>query len=291
MPQTLETGFLQVAIDSDRVVWNVVPLQADRPVFEHLCGKVEYRCGGRRRRLALIGDVWEQTILSPAGALPGLTCRRADSQDGLQTQLDLVPLPDQPGLAWRIHLHNAGRQAIYIDRLAIVEAGGKEPGRALPDLATPGALGNIRGIQPSHAAFFSNGWQSWSYTGAYHPGSRYRRTRLGPLRAPTDFNHGTPQPWRAGRFAADMFGVLADRTRRTGALFGFLTQRTHFGSLQAHLLPASAVLRVWANGDGARLDPGASLECDWVRCSTSTSILPIRSALTWKRCFRPAARV
>jgi alpha-galactosidase len=46
-------------------------------------------------------------------------------------------------------------------------------------------------------------------------------------------------------------------------LAGFLSQRQHFGSLEARIGALPPALRLWANGDGARLDPGAVLETDW----------------------------
>jgi alpha-galactosidase len=50
--------------------------------------------------------------------------------------------------------------------------------------------------------------------------------------------------------------------KRRALLAGFLSQRQHFGSLEAWIAPQPA-LRLWANGDGARLDPGAAIETDW----------------------------
>ncbi len=85
----------------------------------------------------------------------------------------------------------------------------------------------------------------------------------GRLRLPTDINAGTPQPGRRGHFSSDMFGVLGDRGSRRALLAGFLSQEQHFGSLEAHLEPQGASLSLWANGDGARLDPEAQIETDW----------------------------
>jgi alpha-galactosidase len=76
-------------------------------------------------------------------------------------------------------------------------------------------------------------------------------------------NAGTPQPRGRGRFASDFFGVLGDVTHRVGLLAGFLSQQQHFGSLEAFTDPFEPALRMWANGDWARLDPGETMLTDW----------------------------
>jgi alpha-galactosidase len=111
-------------------------------------------------------------------------------------------------------------------------------------------------------AFFANGWQSWSHTGAYPAKGSMRHSNLGILQEPMVINTGTPTYRSAGRFSSDFFGVLGDRRSRDGFLLGFLSQKDHFGSLTADLRAAPAV-RLWANGDHARLDPGMSIRTDW----------------------------
>src|SRR4030067_1225832 len=114
-----------------------------------------------------------------------------------------------------------------------------------------------------YPAFSSNGEQSWSYAGVYGAGDRFHHTRLGPLRAPTDVNAGTPQPGLAGMFASDMFGVLGDRQGRNAILAGFLSQKNHFGSLETWIGASPPALRLGANGDGGRLDPRGKGGSGW----------------------------
>ena len=160
-------------------------------------------------------------------------------------------LPEQhPLFLWKLSIENNGAQPVFVDRLELLRSGGKSPGIVFPSPA--------RGL-----AFFSNGWQSWSWCGAYGFSDRARHTRLGPIRTPTDVNPGTSQPRSTGHFSSDMFAVLGDRHQRTGVLAGFLSQQQQFGSLEARLNTSHPSLRLWANGDGARLDPGASMESDW----------------------------
>jgi alpha-galactosidase len=64
-------------------------------------------------------------------------------------------------------------------------------------------------------------------------------------------------------FASDMYAVLGDHISRNGILCGFLSQKNHFGSLESFLGGSSPALKMWANGDGAQLDPGKQMETDW----------------------------
>ncbi|HSO26810.1 MAG TPA: glycoside hydrolase family 36 protein, partial [Anaerolineales bacterium] len=168
---------------------------------------------------------------------------------GLQVRLQFVLLSDTPCLLWNMRVENRRSTPIYLERLDLLRLG-LDPGSELQN-----------GWQAP--AFFSNGWGSWNHTGTYGLKDRFQRTRLGPLTEPMRVNAGTPHPTRTGRFSSDMFGVLGDRLNRRAVLLGFLSQKQHFGSLQTWLAPPGPTLQLWANGDGARLDPGATLSTDW----------------------------
>ncbi|HEX7973564.1 MAG TPA: alpha-galactosidase, partial [Anaerolineales bacterium] len=159
-----------------------------------------------------------------------------------------------PLFLWRIRVENPGLQPVQLDRLDLIHLDPRQ-GRVCLAPDPRSARSNL--------IFLSNGWQSWSYTSVYSSRDRYRRTRLGFLRLPCEANPGTPLPARPGHFASDMFGVLGDRSSRAGLLAGFLSQRQHFGSLEARLDGPQPSLSMWANGDGACLDPGRSLSTDW----------------------------
>jgi alpha-galactosidase len=87
------------------------------------------------------------------------------------------------------------------------------------------------------------------------------RTRLGPILWPE--NPATPVSPRRGEFVSHMFGVVVDRTHRTGMLFGFLSQRQTYGTLSIRLDRFAPTLRLWAQGDGVEIAPGRHLETDW----------------------------
>ena len=76
------------------------------------------------------------------------------------------------------------------------------------------------------------------------------------------YNEGTPRATKRSLFSSDFFAAVGDRTARKGFVLGFLAQKQHFGSIQADFRSAPA-LYMWANGDNARVDPGASMETDW----------------------------
>jgi alpha-galactosidase len=59
-----------------------------------------------------------------------------------------------------------------------------------------------------------------------------------------------------------MFGVLGNQTHRTAIVAGFLSQQTHFGTLEAWLGMPHPSLRIWAQGDRSRLDPGEEITTD-----------------------------
>lgn len=250
---SLENDLLQFTVEPGQAAWSLSGKLEDGIRLEGVRMRVQYHLG-RTRRQALLD--WpapritrQDGIPSPHGPLHQLQIAVAEAQ-GLSFTLTFA-LPERyPFLLWKLGLENKATEPALIERLELLRTGPQ--GGALIFPGTPYGL-----------AFFANGWQSWSYTGVYGPGDRFRRTRLGPLRAPTDVNSGTPQPSHLGHFSSDMFAVLGDRILRRGILAGFLSQQQHFGSLEADLTSQHPRLRLWANGDAARLDPGKSLETDW----------------------------
>lgn len=111
--------------------------------------------------------------------------------------------------------------------------------------------------------FFSNGWQSWSATSTYNLGEKQQISHLGPFQNPMVVNPGTPKPTQPDHFSGDMFGVVGDRQTQIGLIAGFLSQKQHFGSLEARFHPEPE-FKVWANGDGATIPPGEKMVTDWM---------------------------
>lgn len=279
MTYTLENASLHFNLNPDLARWNLIsragPL-ADRQVPAVLnaqTGFFYYR--GRAYRNAL--DSWphlevaEETVsTSPHGPLRQLDLSVQPEAGGLHFQLTFAIPEAHPFLLIRLAVENRGSEAISVDRLELLSAGFIYRQRSglhgslqfVPEPRSSGSTRQRSGLHPLNLAFFSNGWQSWSHTRVYGETDRYQSTRLGPFNRTVLINAGTPKPRRVGLFASDMFGVLGDRGNRVALLAGFLSQREHFGSLEAYL-GLSRALRLWANGDGVRLAPGERMQTDW----------------------------
>jgi len=172
--------------------------------------------------------------------------------DGLRFTITFALAENHPMFLWKLEVTNQGSEPVEVERIELLRVGGQNRGSCF-------RLGSSN--QPAYS-FFSNGWQSWSYCGTYLVDSAMRTTRLGRLQKPMVINPGTPSLRQPGYFSSDFFGVVCDRSSRTGMLLGFLSQQQHFGTIEAVLYDQPS-LRMWANGDSARLDPGKCIETDW----------------------------
>jgi alpha-galactosidase len=154
---------------------------------------------------------------------------------------------DRPFLLWRVTLHNTGPGPVAVESI---------------DLAAAGA-GDLRwGTDARQRSFFSNGYQSWSFTGALRSDQRQPPSLFGPLGDPKRLNLSTLRVERPGHLTSEMFGVLGDRQARAGLLVGFVSQREQFGEVEVDSAAVPA-LRLSAQCDGVRLAPGGRLATDW----------------------------
>jgi alpha-galactosidase len=256
MATFLENPFLQLVINPalNSGGWSLNSVKDGASLVHGAQIGASYRIENRRVRAALPLDQAEvhagETVPSPHGSLNMLQIRLGSKQNELEYSLEFALPESKPMLLWRLKLSNKGQAPVLIDRLELFKGGRLElpaGGQAAsPDLA-----------------FLSNGWQSWSYSGVYGGRERQRRTRLWLLQEPPNTNPETPRTHRAGHFSSDMFAVLAERKSRAAVLAGFLSQRQHFGSLEAWADSSGFGLQMWANGDLARLDSGAETSTDW----------------------------
>lgn len=261
----LENPDLQLEIKPENARWGVKGRDDLSPSLKDVPICLRYRRGRTHRRIL---DRWPGASVSaperdvtPVGSMRQAKIWIGREGDDLFCTLSFA-LPEVGStLLWRLEIENCAPEPVYVDQIELLSAGFPDPLRpALPGVIVFPAGDRLRGCD---FAFFSNGWQSWSYSGAYGARDRYRNTRLGPLTVNKDYNPATPRPNRAGAFGSDMFGVLGERRLRSALLAGFLSQREHFGSLESQLRREVAALRLWANGDGARLDPGRKMVTDW----------------------------
>jgi alpha-galactosidase len=262
MALSLENHRYQFSFFQESSTWSLIAAVASAPSFLNARVQVTYRRGGAVFN-PLTFAAWEiSSEPAPGSTPPGdvrqISLKAGPDTNGIICRLDFALPLDSPLFFWRMGLENRGSQPIQVEHIELLRAGlfphirqtSKVPASRLQGLA-------------GQLAFFSNGWQSWNYTGVFGAQEKFKRTRLGPFTAPTRVNSGTPQPKETGHFASDMFGILGDRTSRVGVLAGFLSQNQHFGSLEAWLRLPEPGLRLWANGDQTRLDPGKTMLTDW----------------------------
>jgi alpha-galactosidase len=281
---TLENPSLQFSLNPDQATWSLFSRGDDGAYLEDVWMSVHYRClsslasvlgGGRFRALQRWPNLQvrgPEEVLSPHGPLRQYVLEFGPDQNGLRYTL-IFAMPDHESIfLWRLGIDNQGKRTVNLDRVELLRAGFFPKRKVLPDPGTitlrynppPSGHGVIRPHpDPGEMAFLANGWQSWSHTAVYGEADRFHRSRMGFLRVPMCYNLDTPRPRKRRHFAGDMFGVLGDRTHRTGILAGFLSQKQHFGSLEAWCDRLYPALRLWANGDGARLEPGGSILTDW----------------------------
>lgn len=221
----------------------------------HIRSGLAVTCRGNGNTLSLLASPWEvQSILqdnkisTPITNLEGVIMTIRTPLPGADVLLKMGLAEDLPMAFIQMTVINHSQLPLSIARLE-------------PLNIQPGHCQITSSKEPDYA-FYSNGWQSWSTTGTYGNGEKQRTTRLGRLHVPMVVNPGTPTPRKPGHFSGDMFGVLGDRTSQIGIAVGFLSQKQHFGSLEAKL-GFQPSLSMWANGDLAVLNPGEQTQTDW----------------------------
>ena len=272
----LTSPYFQFTINPETGSWSLYGSQQNAPFIEDAWMQVNYR---HKNKLFYAMHSWHDVeiigpgeITSQHGNMYYITLALGPDINGLHFKIDFALPKSHPLFLWRLTIENIGNSPVEIERIQMLQAGTMPTQKRLPFLGIRSKRnqknnqksGVIRPHpDPGELAFFSNGWQSWSYTGSYGSNERYRDTRLGFLTTPMWFNNDTPRPHKPGHFASDMFGILGDRQHRSGILAGFLSQKKHFGSLEANTNPLYPALALWANGDRARLDPGLHMTTDW----------------------------
>jgi alpha-galactosidase len=254
--KVIESSALQFSLDEKSGIFNIQSRDDRLPVLKGCHISIRGRKADQRHFYVNFNQLTEYKSSSGLNSIgKTITYQGIDEDLGISWRLN-VNLPDGRPLAlWQVELVNRSTQPVFIDQINILE----------PVKQNSQNIFFVQETEASSLAFHSNGWQSWSFTATYRPDQRMRRSNLGFLLDPMVLNPGTPQFRQAGRFSADFYGMLVDRKERTGMLLGFLSQKNHFGSLVADLRGIPSV-RLWANGDGARLDPGMTVKTDPAVC-------------------------
>ncbi|MDX1435260.1 MAG: alpha-galactosidase [Anaerolineales bacterium] len=277
MTRNLENASIQLSLDPKTATWTAQSRQWDGAMVRGARMRASFRRG--RSQLNALGNWQGHTIESAAiedsrhGPLKTLQLELGPAAADLHFRIVFALPQEHPQLLWQISVSNRSGDPVYVDELEMLRAGYPTTRRRYNDpdaffrRGQPGSVYYQGDVQPNAGqgilAFLSNGWTSWSPSGVFEAYDKAPRTRLGFLRTPVTSNAGTPKTGRRGHFISEMYGVLGDRTHRTAILAGFLSQQMHFGALEAWLIGQQPSLRMWAQGDQARLDPGQTISTDW----------------------------
>ena len=272
----LENDFIQCVIDPKNASWSVYSKTFKGAFIENATINVQYK--HQRTRFRALNK-WsriqikapeEQT--SPHGELQIQEIIIGPDKNNVEYTLTFAIPQAVPLLLWKIKIHNLGTSDIAIHDINLMNAGYFRKKGFLPKggltLVRAGIPEGGHGVirfhhNPGEPAFYTNGWQSWSYSGTYRPNEHPINTRLGVFAKMLWNNPGAPKPKIPGRFTSEMFGILGDRSHRVGILAGFLSQKQHFGVLEAHVDALYPAMRLLANGDGALLKAGMEISTDW----------------------------
>jgi len=164
-----------------------------------------------------------------------------------------------PFLLWRMRVQNIGGETLTLHDSELAHIGSRFQ---LPITHNPSYLSLHP--QARDLAFFSNGYQSWSFTGALQAGMRNPLNRTKAFDGPKFFNLRNPVVDSLGHFTSDMFAVVSDTAHNVGMVLGFIAQKEQFGVIESLLIDARApFLNLTAHGDGVPLAPGEARETDW----------------------------
>jgi alpha-galactosidase len=214
-----------------------------------------------KRAINLLRSPWNSfqlmrtTADSPHGKLRQLEFSIFLEEESLIVRLTFAISDEQPLFLWKVLLENQSNESVTVETIELLNIGCSRNNER-----NSYHSGN-ESSKPAYS-FYSSGWQSWSFTGTFRDDQIQRQTRLKYLQDVMVQNPGTPLFRQQGHFSSDFFGVLADRNARTACLFGFLSQKNHYGSIEVDIQDQPKI-RMWANGDQTILSPSYSIETDW----------------------------
>lgn len=257
---SLQNAFLAFLFNPDTGTWSVRSQQwveaavTEARVDANLCQPKEpHRCAPAALAASQPAEPRVQDSLHGRLTTVSASAQLA-GELGRSVQLDIeFALPEaRPFLLWRVTARNRGSQLVALNTLDLLAAGPRFSKGALRLAAVPGQW-----------AFFSNGYQSWSFAGALQADMRQPLSIFGGLGNPKRLNLATPGVYQRGHFTSEMFGAVGDRTHRVGLVLGFLSQCEQFGHVEAYLDTATPSLRLAAQCDGVLLPPGGARTTDW----------------------------
>jgi len=172
---------LNLSIDLDT---STVEFQSNAIENTAFRSRMAIRCQSNGKAFNLLSSPWsithvekDQKVSTPIGNLIGGTIEIKTNLPGVNVIFRLGLSPDIPMGFIQLEINNNGDKPLSIERLTILDI-------------HPGDL-HLGVANESDPAFFSNGWQSWSTTGAYGSGSKQRSSILGPFQNPMVINDTT----------------------------------------------------------------------------------------------------
>jgi alpha-galactosidase len=253
----LANVIFKLVLNPEKGSFNILTEDQNLPGIENAKMMLKYKVNGigylnHLEKWTLTDPQPKKVDWMPQGEMAIMTFDVSTDNHGIAVNLQFGILQEYPLVVWKLDVSNQGSNAVEIESIGLLELDPDVNGKILwPEERTQNELG-----------FFSNGWQSWSPTQWYAADSRMNVSKLGGLQLPMIKNPGTPLLSEKGVFSSDFFAVIGDRVRRTGFVVGSLAQKNHFTSILADF-NGEASLKMWANGDKARLDPGCSMSTDW----------------------------
>jgi alpha-galactosidase len=190
---------------------------------------------------------------------------------GLGKKLEVLISHHRPVMQWRFQINNHTGEPIFLDHINMLNTDRMDPKNSSASgrdaMSRFGQHDDILGLgfrdHNPRLGFYTNGWQSWNYSGTLGIQDAFPWATFGPLDLPMRKNSGIPKPRDRGHFFSDFFAVLGDRDHKEGFLVGFLSQRQAYGSIEGRIHPSNPSLRMWSNLDGVRVDQGQSFTTDW----------------------------
>jgi alpha-galactosidase len=263
---TLTNPFLRFSFDPQTGEWGLASAGAEAAVLEGARVGLRFRAGGKKVEWMLRG-----VAAKPAGGAHQDRfhgrCRNlavvADAGHGLSVRIEWDLSAARPFLIWKATVANRGDDPVHIDAIDLCLAGKRYAeggGVRLP-------------IEAARRSMFVNGWQTWSFAGGLRPGERQPMHRLGPINSAMHVGTAVQSSRRPGHFVSDMFAAIGEASGADALVAGYLAQREQFGVVETRLGEDPLPLRMEADADGVRLDPGRTLATDraWLALGANVS--------------------
>lgn len=275
MTISIETIWHELSVHVERGIWRLRSLNPIDLMLGPVGMRIQWHEQGESRawngRFAGESVDVDKHTAGPLGTAKSAVLDAPTGSGALGIKIAFLLCEECPLFLWRAVLTNRSSEAIFLDRLTLFQTVESDPAAAKRREGSKPLEWSLRSYEELHApevedprwAFYSSGWQSWTFAGTLTPRQWMPRTHLGPLTKPVQIQHGTEIPRRKGFFGSDMFGVIGTRRGRRGLLAGFLSQQQGFGSLDVRFSRFGVAIRLWMAADGVRVDPGGAFVSDW----------------------------